>query len=416
MANGDSGRPKSMNSRPNSRHQKSHKLERGQTAPVDKVLFLKARATGRNLEVATLVTSEGGYIRFWCLYGARHEMGYFYAPDQTDESVLGMCTNNNNSLLVTGDTQGNIRVWDIMEFCIRFQEKGRIKTKPPLEAYWKAHDSAIVSVEYAKHDTGEYIITASTDKTARLWTLREGQYIGTFGQKRSWNLKEPTTWAHPATPWTVAESNKKETDSNTTASDQKSQVTDGDLEPELVKITGEETEDNPPIEVTTEKKDKSHDPDTSANQGPLEETFLGVKVETELQRKQQARQDRREQFGGIMMKKTQQYGGKLCSPFQALSVPSVMDIKIPDNMPLSQRMINKGYTSANLTEDKLLKMDFGYGGPDSPPSGEQGETASRKNISGTRQSDRDDKTRSSFRATPNKQLYTPVFKKHHTVA
>ena len=46
-----------------------------QTAPVDKVLFLKARATGRNLEVATLITSEGGNIRFWCLYGARHEMG-----------------------------------------------------------------------------------------------------------------------------------------------------------------------------------------------------------------------------------------------------------------------------------------------------------------------------------------------------
>ena len=46
-----------------------------QPAPVDKVLFLKGRATGRNLEVATLVTSEGGYIRFWCLHGAKNEMG-----------------------------------------------------------------------------------------------------------------------------------------------------------------------------------------------------------------------------------------------------------------------------------------------------------------------------------------------------
>ena len=49
-----------------------------QLAPVDKVLFLKGRATGRNLEVATLVTSEGGYLRFWCLYGAKNEMGEYY--------------------------------------------------------------------------------------------------------------------------------------------------------------------------------------------------------------------------------------------------------------------------------------------------------------------------------------------------
>ena len=48
-----------------------------QNAPVDKVLFLKSRATGRNLEVATLITSEGGYLRFWCLYGARNEMGMY---------------------------------------------------------------------------------------------------------------------------------------------------------------------------------------------------------------------------------------------------------------------------------------------------------------------------------------------------
>ena len=48
-----------------------------QTAPVDKAMFLKGRATGRNMDVATLVTSEGGNIRFWCLYGARNEMGMF---------------------------------------------------------------------------------------------------------------------------------------------------------------------------------------------------------------------------------------------------------------------------------------------------------------------------------------------------
>ena len=51
-------------------------------------------------------------------------LGYFYAPDAPDESVLGMCTNANNSLLVTGDTQGFIKVWDIMTHCVRPAEDG----------------------------------------------------------------------------------------------------------------------------------------------------------------------------------------------------------------------------------------------------------------------------------------------------
>ena len=30
------------------------------------------------MEVSTLVTSEGGYLRFWCLYGAKNEMGEYH--------------------------------------------------------------------------------------------------------------------------------------------------------------------------------------------------------------------------------------------------------------------------------------------------------------------------------------------------
>ena len=50
------------------------------------------------------------------------------------------------------------------------------------------------------------------------------------------------------------------------------------------------------------------------------QTFLGIKVEQELQRKQADRRGRRENYGDIKMKKVQAYG-KLCSPFKALSVP-----------------------------------------------------------------------------------------------
>ena len=101
-----------------------------------------------------------------------------------------------------------------------------------------------------------------------------------------------------------------------------------------------------------------------------------------------------------------------------------MDIKIPENMPLSQRMVDKGYSSKNLTEDKLLTMDFSYGGRQSPP-GEQGEVTQRKTVGGSRVSNRDtggmsrvsnrdDKSRGSVRSTS--KIFAPVFKKHHTVA
>lgn len=91
----------------------------------------------------------------------------------------------------------------------------------------------------------------------------------------------------------------------------------------------------------------------------------------------------------------------------------MVDIKIPENLPLSSRMINKGYSSKNLTEDKLMTMDFSYGGRESP-QGEPGEVTARKTVGGSRVSNREDKSRSSVRSTP--KLYAPVFKKHHTVA
>lgn len=57
----------------------------------------------------------------------------------------------------------------------------RIKTSPELVGSWRAHDSSIVSLEFIEHEDGSYIVSASTDQTARLWST-EGHYVGTFGQ------------------------------------------------------------------------------------------------------------------------------------------------------------------------------------------------------------------------------------------
>ena len=46
-------------------------------------------------------------------------LGHFYASDIKDESVLAMCSNHpEDSVLITGDTQGYITVWEILDYCL----------------------------------------------------------------------------------------------------------------------------------------------------------------------------------------------------------------------------------------------------------------------------------------------------------
>jgi hypothetical protein len=49
--------------------------------------------------------------------------GYFYAPEDKDESVLSMCTDLDDLRLFTSDTQGNVKIWDIYKYCIKAEEK-----------------------------------------------------------------------------------------------------------------------------------------------------------------------------------------------------------------------------------------------------------------------------------------------------
>ena len=41
------------------------------------------------------------------------------------ESILAMCASEDGLFLVTGDTQGYIKVWDISEYCIEDAPSGK---------------------------------------------------------------------------------------------------------------------------------------------------------------------------------------------------------------------------------------------------------------------------------------------------
>ena len=50
-----------------------------QPAPVDKIIFLRARAAQKKRnEAAILVSSEAGTLIFWSIHGAFHNQGKFF--------------------------------------------------------------------------------------------------------------------------------------------------------------------------------------------------------------------------------------------------------------------------------------------------------------------------------------------------
>lgn len=58
-----------------------------------------------------MTTGSGGSIRAWIVTGGGL-LGHFTAVQEEHESVLSMTTDLNNSILVTGDSAGFVKVWD----------------------------------------------------------------------------------------------------------------------------------------------------------------------------------------------------------------------------------------------------------------------------------------------------------------
>jgi len=196
---------------------------------VEKILFLEKREP-LHKDVAVLITCGAeGWVRFWSVHHDGGLLGQFNAAHRLGESVLSIVTDASETLLVTGDTQGYVKIWDIMDYCtgkkmnmketterIDFLRKNftfyrvenydgkpdfytipdhlrnvfasrppptssdpsKTLVYPPLVNSFRAHLRSIHSVDFIS-DRG-LLITASADCSVRMWTVN-GHYIGTFG-------------------------------------------------------------------------------------------------------------------------------------------------------------------------------------------------------------------------------------------
>ena len=128
---------------------------------------------------------------FWDIFHFSRSRQTIRLTRYPNETVLGLATDPLNSLLISGDTRGEIRV-----FSLSTQQLQGVDCI----SVWKAHDSSIVSVEYiAGEGPQAFILSASVDRNVRLWTL-DGKFVGNFGTQL-WDLKNPSSYQHPKTPW-----------------------------------------------------------------------------------------------------------------------------------------------------------------------------------------------------------------------
>ena len=78
-----------------------------------------------------------------------------------------MATNDDNSILVSGDTAGYVSIWDISSLCVE-SSIAIVDLEKPKE--FRAHIKPIVGLAIAE-DTNQ-LITSSTDCSVRLFTVK----------------------------------------------------------------------------------------------------------------------------------------------------------------------------------------------------------------------------------------------------
>ncbi|PVD38402.1 hypothetical protein C0Q70_01017 [Pomacea canaliculata] len=149
----------------------------------------------RGLPPSSLRAMKGGFG--WSLHNKGGLLGQFAATEQVGEMVLAMTTDPQNELLITGDTRGYVRVWDLLLYCNREAES---ISETELEArddafhkkflFLRAHAFPITCITYVADR--ELIITGDQGKAVgeeylpaqeqvRIWLL-SGRYIGTCGE------------------------------------------------------------------------------------------------------------------------------------------------------------------------------------------------------------------------------------------
>ncbi|KAI4891655.1 hypothetical protein NFI96_019933, partial [Prochilodus magdalenae] len=345
--------------------------------PVDRLRFLQKRTRGREWRNrAVLLSSQAGSVCWWSVCGPPHNHAEFYAPHRSDERVKALCTNHDNSVLITGDTTGSVQLWDISQYGLSDGDEP-VNQQPPLIKTWRAHEGAIVSMEVLEHDSQLFLVSVSVDHAARLWTAGGG-CVGSFGQECYWDLNNPQTYQVNRYNETELSSSSDQEEKDMTETDQSENIKDisapGDRvqgpgaevgaarspSEELCQTTVESAPSSEDYHLSIQTLDEwsraqSCSSSASSSPGHCGKVALGGQVIVDFQRKMAMRQDRRKEFGTIDSTRLYRIGTE-CTPFQALKM---QELGQPMEVPSRPWMLSKSQSYSRATElsSPLLSSD-----------------------------------------------------------
>ena len=141
---------------------------------VDQLLILEER------KKLVSVTPDQ-YLRFWDLKDGKHPTMKFHCRHPSDDHLTCVAFSIDNDIMVTCDTSGQMKLWDISEVDLDDQSTKNFF----IEKYFIiAHRAMINTVEIVEEKIPhgkKLIMSASNDNNIHLHLLDTGAYIGYFG-------------------------------------------------------------------------------------------------------------------------------------------------------------------------------------------------------------------------------------------
>eukprot|EP00055_Hartaetosiga_balthica_P010904 m.48002 g.48002 ORF g.48002 m.48002 type:complete len:1036 (+) comp7370_c0_seq3:211-3318(+) len=305
-------------------------LRNASNTVIDKVVWLKTRVAaglGRRNDCATLISSgQGGMCFFWNAFKGTL-MGWFTAAHSKvgREKIIAMCTSDDDSVLITGDSQGYVYLWDIATYCTKRGDQMAQYDTPHVIATWRAHVNVISDVKMVYDTT---IMTASSDCSVRVWSLN-GDYIGTFGEgaDSSWVLSTNNSL-------TLAEAiEKSRLDSRRKSVPDEYDLSQPRSSPKVLRKNatsgleslqerdegpGNDGRSTPPLTEHIDNDIEDHSASQAIGDIILPKNILGNQVRSHLQLRTLEKKDIRQTKSEMDFSKTVHDGFKFCSPFQAL--------------------------------------------------------------------------------------------------
>jgi WD40 repeat protein len=135
-------------------------------------------------------------IRFWDLNdltSGKPPLFKFCDTHETGEALTALAIDSLDEKLVTADTKGRFKLWDISAVDLRAglsNEETRSKIR--LCWYINAHKSAVNTlqiVETYRDEVDLFIVSAGADWNILLHRMSNGARIGQFSQDATWNIK-----------------------------------------------------------------------------------------------------------------------------------------------------------------------------------------------------------------------------------